>query len=358
MHIQEDHLFFSSRSRRVPRKMSERRHLIPCTHGCYMRADAFHPHLRPWEVGRRVAEARILAVSQRLCGARPPIFTGESALIIRGLETWWDNPDVSLRRLGYSSRPPALKAVRGNGFWVPEAKVVQLCGSPHYEDINYEVLRGLRIASPGVIAMDLCGSSHKLQCFYDVSMLVQALAGFDRFTFFRSQERIEAVRGQILGELAGYSGFRGVARARLFTAQVPVGFESPAEAVVAWALMAILPKGTRLVSQLPVQTATGEFFIDIALPDYGLAVEVSGVSKFGDHQRFRQRATKFLERQQRLLEAGWITVNVRADQTTNLAGLVRDLRLAFDAVNVRTKEPRREIWQPQTRELFHRHRRY
>ena len=357
MRIQQGDLIVTSRSNRLPERKGERSGCIEVTHGCHLREDHLDKGLPPWEARRIVAEARIRAVQRQMARNGEPVFTGESGLLARGLSTWWDNPDVSVRRPQRSSQPVLLKAVERGDLSVPSVKVRQVAAGPPYEDLVVEQWGDLCVALPGLTLVDLCRHSHPLQAFYGVASLVSDLARFDRFTFAESQRRVRRVQCSLSEELSTYRGVKGVRRARTLVDAAVVGFDSPAEAVVAWLLIVMLPPGVAVVSQLPVQTPSGLVFIDVALPDHNIALEISGVGKFGEHFQVRERVNDFLDRQQRLLDAGWLSVNVQAAETLNLLELARSLYTRLHPHGVPVDEPRGPLWQEQTPELYHRDRR-
>ena len=325
--------------------------------GCHLREGHLDEGLPPWEARRIVAEARIRAVQRQMARNGEPVFTGESGLLARGLSTWWDNPDVSVRRPRRSSQPVFLKAVECGDLSVPSARVRQVAAEPPYEDLVVEQWGDLCVALPGLTLVDLCRHSHSLQAFYGAASLVSDLARFDRFEFGESQKRVRRVQRSLSEELSTYKGVKGVRRARALVDVGVVGFDSPAEAAVAWLLIVMLPPGVPVVSQLPVQTPSGLVFIDVALPDHNIALEISGVGKFGEELQVRERVNDFLDRQQRLLDAGWLSVNVKAQEALDLLGLARSLYRRLHPHGVPIDEPRGLLWQEQTPDLYHRDRR-
>lgn len=326
--------------------------------GCHLNTKTFGTTPQPWEVRRIVAEARIWAAHRQMSKGGEPVFTGDSALIARGCETWWDNPDVSVRRSRRSSMPILLSGVQQGGTSVPEVGVRQVAAVPSYENLVPEQVSGLRVAPPGLTLVDLCRHGHALQAFFGAASLIAKLADFDRFAYEGSQIRVGRERLLLAEELDRYRSVGGVRRARALVDRVPVGFDSPAEAAVSWLLMSMLPSATRVVSQLPVPTPSGPVFIDVALPDYRISLEISGVGKFGEGEEVRSHVDNFLDRQQRLLDAGWLSVNVKADEVMDLLELARALYRRLRPHGVPVGKPRGVLWQEQAEELFHRDRRY
>ena len=358
MRVQESDLAFTSRASKVLGGEGRRRSLVRVAQGCYLAEDVFGARVQPWEARRMVAEARIWAARRQMSRRGEPVFTGDSALIIRGCPTWWDNPDVSVRRARRSSTPILLKRVQQESILVPEVRVRQVAAMPSYGKLKSDRMNGLHVAPPGLTLVDLCRRSHVLQAFFGAASLIASMASFDRSTFEDSQVRVNQERLRLCDELTQYGGVQGVRRARALVERVPVGFDSPPEVVVSWVLMTMLPSGSRIVSQLPVPTPLRMLFIDVALPDYGIAVEISGVGKFGEGEEIRTRIDRFLERQQQLLDAGWLSVNVKASETLDLLELARTLYRRLRPHGVPVGEPRGILWEAQTEELFHRDRRY
>lgn len=326
--------------------------------GCYLPREEFAKEVAPWEVRRVIADARIRAVRQRMSKNGAPVFTGDSGLILRGATIWWDNPDVVVRRPKRSSQPMLLRTVSWAGVTVPGVKLRQVAAAPLYEELRVERVGGALVTSPALNLVDLCGHGHALQAFFGAASLIARLARFDRFAFASSQERVAKIRFELARELAKYEGAKGIRRARALVSSAPVGFDSPAEAVVAWLLLAMLPARIAVVPQLPVETSSGVVFIDVALPDHMIALEISGAGKFGESHEVRERIYKFLDRQQRLLDSGWLTVNIRAEETRDVLELARSLYRVLRARGVPIGEPKGVLWQQQTADLYDRDRKF
>ncbi len=313
-------------------------------HGCHVSGAVLGHESVPWETRRAVAEARIRAVHRQMSRHGEPLFTGESGLVARGLPTWWDNPDVTVRRPRRSSQPVALKPVCQGEVCVSGVRVRQVAAAPSYEEVTPERVNELYVAPAALTLVDLCRESHAAQAFYGASVLLDRLAGFDRFKFDESQARLSGVRRRLAEELLEYRGLRAVPRARALVECVPVGFDSPAEAVVAWLVLAMLSHEAQVVSQFPVSTPSGPAFIDVALPDYKIALEISGVGKFDETGEGRDRVTRFLVRQQDLLDAGWLSINIRAEEVFDLLSLARTLYQRLQPRGVPIGEPRGVLW--------------
>ena len=166
MQVRRDDLVFTSRENPLSDHQGRRNPLLKVAWGCRLNTERFNADIAPWEAWRLIAEARIAAAHKRMSKHGIPVFTGESGLVIRGLPTWWDNPDVTVRRPGRSSTPLAIQKVEWKNFNVPAVEVVQVVAAPSYDLLAVEKMGDFYVASPGLTLVDLCRRGHALQAFY------------------------------------------------------------------------------------------------------------------------------------------------------------------------------------------------
>ena len=120
----------------------------------------------------------------------------------------------------------------------------------------------------------------------------------------------------------------------MFQSADPAG-ESPGETIVGWCLRLILRKPESLRSQYEVD-AGGRFFLDFAVPEAGLAIEVTGFGKFGTRREEAYSVGQKLVRRQQLL----------------------DLMRRLPALGVPVKPPSGPCWDPSMTKVFARSRRF
>lgn len=218
---------------------------------------------------------------------------------------------------------------------------------------------GVFIAPFELIAVDLVRHLHPLQAFYDLSLLVRYLSGFDRF----DQERGRLNETEIKAGFASYLESLGTTekgmRARYLVEVADAGVESPGEAIVVWVLRCILRKDELLVTQQRESGDVGAFYIDVALPAYKVGFEITGMNKFGETERSaHQVAINFVQRQQQLTDSGWTIINVTYEQTKKFGVLVDYLLEKLPKFGVPVHMPNAPLWGAPTPLLTARSRRY
>lgn len=95
MHMQPSDLSVTSRERRLGAGSQNMCAITPSVYVPMVRLGRDAP---AWVARRRVAEARLLSLPHRLRNDEDFELSGESALVALGLDTWWSNPDVLVRR--------------------------------------------------------------------------------------------------------------------------------------------------------------------------------------------------------------------------------------------------------------------
>ncbi len=353
-----EHMVFSSREQRVRASEVQRRGLQKVATGAYLSPEAARGPAKPWEIRRTVAAARLLAVDRLLQSGAPAMFTGEAAMVALGLEPWWNNPDIEFRSAVRSRGSPALPAVLLRGKRVSAAAArqnesVQLGVGPENPSTGL-----VRIAPLAVVATDIARRSHPLQGVHDCSLLLRRASAFDRFDLPASRARAERVRSRWLAAFVGEDRTRGSRRACAVLRAADPAVESPAESIVGWCLRLILRDPASLASQFEV-VSPQRFFLDFAVPEAGIAIEVTGFGKFGEtHEQGRAVGERLLRRQQVLSDLGFSVLNVTYKEAQNPHTLIRDLTRRLSAVGVPVQAPRGPLWDPSMTKIFSRDRRY
>lgn len=309
---------------------------------------------KPWEVRQLIAQARLHASNDGQVA-----FTGESALVALGVEPWFNNPDVWVRKPRTSGGVPRAESVKSSEGAVNEVRVRQITAPPRFQDMQTTIANGLPIVPMGVVVYDLARTLHSLQAFHDVSTFLRRLAQFDRWDLPNSRSRELRYKEIIYAELAGIGPARGAAAARTTLEIADAGIETPAESIVVWSARCILDPGVKVATQFPLSAGGRQFFIDLALPDQMIAIEISGYGKFGgDSATARQVATRFARRQQAITDSGWRFINVFYEHTQDIATLSYYLRERFSVFGVAVRRDTSPAWQPATVELFSKDRRF
>ncbi len=356
MELSPGAVVISNRDKQIRKEEADGRGLVPLVHGAYLRRDHIDASVKPWEVRILVAQARVLALDRIWSGPRP-VFTGEGAMVMLGIDTWWNNPNILYRREVASRQTTTLRSVQLRGRSVPAVDARRIL-FPEPPNLTNETASGVLTAPLGLIALDVARTAHPLQAYYNGSMLLRHASRFDRFDE-RSRGRAERVRENWLSLAQQLERSRGVRQARAVIAATDPGFESPGEAIVAWCLRAILLRGELIETQYELHTGAATYFIDVALPRYRIAFEVAGYGKFGESgDSGRKVGQKLLARQQALADLGWRAINVTYEETSRLAASVQLLRQRLASLGVPTHAPAGNLWAPPTSLLQARSRRF
>ncbi len=368
--MQSTDVTVTSRGQRLSAVEAEAQQLVRVAPAAYAPIARLGRDVKPWVARRRVAEARLLCLPHRFSKSSRFLLSGESALVALGLETWWNNPDVHVRRPRPRNRTMAFEAVRlpkttvgrvnvlemklvtGEGDLLPAQPSVWGVGSAG-------AVAGLQVADPATVVLDLWRGCHRLQSFHDTSVLIRHLAEFDRRDLEASRARETDTKVLLSETLGQLRNVRGSAGAKALVAAADAGIESPGESTVLWTLRCILPRRVQVETQYMEKSGGSVFYMDIALPEVRVAIEVTGVSKFGETESDARRVgVSFVKRQQLLTDSGWQFIHVTYDQAKNLRGLVSYLQEKLAAHGVICRPPAGRLWAPATPLLFHASRKY
>ena len=349
MDVSSKHLLRSTQTRRIRKSNS----LVMVVRGTYV-ATSYLEGEKPWDVRRRVAQARLLATMRH-----GVLFTGESALVTLGIEPWWNNPDVTVRTDARSGKPALFPAVPVGEIIVPSVAWHCRRSGPMVEGLEAEDFWGMPLAPIPLLAYDLCQRAHPLQAFHNVSAFLRFIAGFDRWDLVGSRIREARWREHLIQEVSSLGMERGHRRTQAVLESASGGIESPAESTVLWVLACLVRGRQEVVCQHEVQVRGRRFFVDIALPEEMIAIEVSGMGKFGGTAATADEvALRFSRRQQLLTDSGWRFINVYYEQCRDLSALVVYLRERLCALGVTVSRPGGKLWAAQSPELFHRDRKF
>lgn len=386
MQTQHSDLVLTSSTNRLPTRSQKQGDLVQigrCTYADWRRLRGAG---LPWEIRRRVAEARILlaqaSISRGTKGHSPGRhhgFTGESALVIFGLEPWWNNPDVMVRKVTRSGHRLEVPPVKVSGTNVPGVRFTQIrhhpkqLGRPLSRELREQLRRmgirvgayetsvhsGVQVAPAHLVVYDLCRLLHPLQAFHDVSMLLRYLSAWDSRNAEASGRRLTLAK-QALGEnLAQLGSVPGIRRTRAVLDLADAAIESPAESIVLWTLLTIVKDNHQISTQIPVTMGRHRFRIDVGIPSVKLAIEATGKGKFGDTSATAYEvASKFLSRQQALESLGWRVVNVTYEQAKALPTLMSLLRDVLSEEGIPTTVPNSLLWEAASPEVMARNRRF
>lgn len=359
MQLSQQDLVLSSREMQVRWSAERKSSLVRISRGAYLKINPAWLVSEPWRRRRIIAEARIIATGSTLGEFDQPVFTGESALIALGLNTWWNNPDVTYRRKTTAGGRPVFNQVQFGTQVVAPVKTQQLRSKPSVGAQGAGLVHGVFVAPYEVISADLARQLHPLQAFYDLSTLVRYLSGFDRFDQLRGRLNEAEIKVGFALYLESLGGTEGVAQARRLVEVIDAGIESPGEAIVVWALRCILRENELLVTQQRESAEGGSFYIDVALPAYKLGFEITGMNKFGDTRESAGRvAMTFVQRQQQLADSGWTIVNITYAQTLRFRDLVNYLLKTLSRIGVSVCQPKAPIWAQPSSSLNARSRRF
>ncbi len=330
-----DAIALSARGSFVSKERAAAEELVRVHRGVYLRARSVGSNSPPWVVRRKVAAARLLAISHYV---RPGdlLFTGESALTAWGIDTWWNNPDLECRRRGSGFHSPALAPVIVHDVRVPGVNVRRMTSKAPGEAFPFQGAGALSVgtlspvretlpvptARPEVVALDILRAHHPLQALHNASMLLRALSGFDRRMLKPSRDREQLLVEDWRAQLSALGRSHRIRAARSVLEMVNAGIESPAESIALWTLRHVLPRAVPVISQFPVAHRGGTYFLDLALPEQRVAFEVSGYGKFGNTEASAwETGRKLLSRQQDLQDLGWDIINLTYDRVRRLPHL-------------------------------------
>lgn len=359
--MQSTDLIVTSRHRRLSPEEARTKRLVKIAPAVHVPLGRLGVDAPPWVARRRVAEARLLSLPHRLRRGAVFELTGESALVALGLDTWWSNPDVAIRRdnhegsvLTFEGVPLPRGTVGPVQVWGTSSKPSLREGLLLAENPSLVLPSGVPIVPPALLVVDLYRSCHPLQAFHDTSVLLRYSSKFDRRDLLGSRGVENHIRQSLLRDLSRLGRVKGISGARALIQSADAGLESPAESAVFRALKCILPRSVEVRTQQPCDVGSSTFYMDVALPQFKVAFEATGVGKFGDTAtEARHVGSRFVQRQQALADRGWNFVHVTYEQTKRPVRLVQYLQEKLAGFGVPTHAPSGPLWALPTPLLFH-----
>lgn len=307
----------------------------------------------PWEIERLIARGRLHAVMRRLRSSRstssPIMFTGESALVARGIRIWNENPDVTYRRQsGGAHGHPNLPAVVTPVHNVRSVRLRRVESVTNDAEITaIQARSGLTCAPPGRTIADMVAKAHPLTSFVNSCLFLRYLADFSLFDLRQSRDKEAEVRSGLFDEVQIN---RYLPRERLLRSvlrKIDSGVDSAGEAVMLWMAHCWLPETYLVVTQYPIRTQGRSYFVDAAIPQLRYVLEFDGGSKLGQTEfSWAAQSRKFLERQRNLQEAGWTVIRMHATDLTDITKALWRLGEALRPSGVIRTEPGGPLWRP------------
>ena len=319
----------------------------------YLPHDAFEGLQEAWQAEHLVAQARIFAEATRLDARfESRAMTMSSALILYGIDTWVRNPPVVYRPAEAPGRGSILPEVSTPFGPVPSTRSKPLIfarrdaieeSRQRRSDLNKEGSRlpdrqpsneDIIIEPLEQVAVDIARRQPPLAATADVSMVLARLSNFDRRDPQQSRRRERDCRRRLLemNEKLPTQHRRLIAEAVLCAADA--GVESHAEGALRWVVLNVLDTDVirrwfddKLTSQHEVRVGLERFYLDMALPKLGVAIEFEGMGKLaagGPDPGARIR--EYFARRDALMRAGWHYVAVTYGELFNPVALAMRLQ--------------------------------
>ncbi len=307
---------------------------------------------RPWEIRSTVAEARILALRQLT--NRPVVFARSSALVLWGIPSWTNNPDVTFRSVShYNARQ--LDPVTIGGITVPAVRAHRVDSEQVVDDSA--VLSGIPVDGLHSTAVLLARSAHPLEAFVAVSAILRRLAGDDVWALRRHRESAEGIRRELMSAVTHRLGLRGSRAASRLIEHADASCESVGERALLWVVLAISPEIPHTQVEVTIESAT--YFLDIALLGLMIAFEFDGAGKMGENGReFHAAKRQMMDRDLALQRAGWTVFHFSWSDLADLGALRQRLIRMCRWESSAADPVRSALWIPVPAELTNRDRRF
>ena len=298
--------------------------LLRISSGVYLEAKALEG-LERWQQAEFIYCARLHAVCAKRGSA---VLCGQSAAFVHGLPMVEMGEVACYSRSAHGQSVMRLPAVRIPGSIVVKGLAVRPSRSAHGGRIAEAA--GLRVSDPLETALECAFGEHEETAFVQTCSALHLFSGFSRFNA-DSRNGAEMLRQHLLEGMAALPLVRKMrANARWTLENADPGCESPGECRVLYALKRAGLEG--LLTQEEVPTPGGVFFIDIAIPGLGIAIEFDGRVKYGASVREVHESLEAESRRQRLLElAGWTVIRVRWGDLKRIDEIIARVRLAIAA---------------------------
>lgn len=345
MDLDSSALVVSTRKDPIRLRDMDARRLLRIAHGYYLPEDAIPRESAPWQVRKLVTQARMLATAYRFSGENPALFTAEAALLLQGVQTWLNVPDLSFWRQTPTRRPKTslLPAVLTRGVLTPSVRAQELRGQRI--PLGSEVVSGVPTVSLPEAALDIARFGHPLPAWVGATGAIRTLSGFDRFDLKASRNREQAVKRELLQHLDPPAGTPGSRRTPAILSKVDAGAESPGEAVYCWLLNIILRGDLRPIAHFHSQhrvVARGKtYYLDVGFPELHVGGEFDGVGKVTESYR---QGRAWIERQYALQSVGWRLLRFATPDLEDIPGLALNLAAELEDLGLRVQGPGGLLW--------------
>lgn len=351
----QEHMIFREGSDLVRFDRLAPQAIVRVCRGVYLRLDALlgrRPDLVPdWQIYEVVNLARLHAAAYRY-RATGPVFSGTSALVALGASHWRRAAPLTVRRWGAADAfRRELPSVGAGDVLVPPVTVHGRPG-PGLSDppfVEKSLFGDLQAADSSTVALDLVRTQSVLEGFVNTCLLLTHRNPFTKFEPAQQMLAHEASVVAIAHDLESVRGRRGFRRLLHILERTQPGLDSPGEAALLWMVNVWWNEPDQIKTQHHLRASGKDYFVDVAIPQFGMAFEFDGASKFGSGTSdWQARSQGFLARQRDLLRAGW---HVSRITFTDLMNPSRALKLVGDAVRGlpgARSQPGGPLWHPTT----------
>ncbi len=292
--VTQNGLFITRRS-----KLPECRDFVRIYRGVYLDS-AIVPITEdaPWKTRQTVTELRCEAVAMtRKSQDAVPIFTGEAALCLWGIDTWFSVPDLQAWRSdGEQIRwRCTLPEVSVHGVVVASCKYNTLQGKRLGSEVYFK--GGCLVVSPVEAVVDLARSGHPVQIIMAASAVLREMSDFTQFD--QDGPRVEAakVQQEMIALLQAAPRLSRTAIAAVEAADP--GCEGPGEAYLRW-LLSCVTDISRVDTQRLIRVNGKEYYVDAAVRNSDCGWEFDGYGKVDKNSESRGN---FVNRQNALTNA-------------------------------------------------------
>lgn len=315
-------MLYSSRAERIQlERLRENRPgltLVKIAPGIYLDTTDIRPDTKPWELRKLVTIARAFAVKMHFSPDHPVMFTGETAGVIQGLDTWWNNPNIAFRADVRRRRKRSLPKVKIGGITVPAVYAYHVTGGVEAKFEDCSNVGGLLVAAPQVMIADAARREHPLQAFVLACSILRQLSKFSTRQAQRARREANRYRQEWLQLAATIEGKRACRVFQHILNGMEAGIDSPLESAALWAIKCLIPQRKRgsVTTQELVHTPIGShYFVDLAFPELKAGLETDGRGKYGnDAEQVDAYAANHTNRHQNITDAGWTLRHVTSKE--------------------------------------------
>ena len=309
--------------------------------------------LKPWEIDRLVALARLHAVAQRVRRrpnggeAEPVIFTGESALVAGDLPSWGVPGEITLRAgsvRGGRSDVPSLTLFGRHYPLVPVVHLGELPPATKWTPANNG---GLVVAPSEVVVWDMSRRLHPQRAYANTCALFANVCGFSSAPGHEVRYREGILRNEMLSFLSAVRTERGKRRAVALVQRATAEMGSILEAGFLWMLHCWIKDCVHWEPQWEVFLGGSRYFCDAAVPSLKIALEFDGTGKMGAPDSvYRSRAEQFLLRQQAFLRENWTMIRVLSSDLKRPEKTMQRLGEDLKPFGICRPRPGGPLWEP------------